>query len=1095
MPIIIFPPYINTTTTLVSSDFDVDQYWNNTTQYMQFEGPNGATTTTDLKGTAITLGAGATISTTQFKYGTSSLSMVTAANSYCQWPMAAIGTSDFTMETWVYFKTDPASNGYQIFDGRPTTTNGPYVTLSYLASGGGWIYSTNGVVLISGGTASVGSWMHVAIVRASGTTSIYVNGAKKGSTADSTNYVATTMVMGYNSFNLASNLNGYLDDVRITVGIARYTSDFIPPTKSYPYGSGVDTYFDNIVTLMHFDDTITDITNNVITNVGASTSSSIKKYGTSSFNPATGYVTIPYQSFQPTSGTAFTIEMWVYPTGTHTLGTSIGYGSVSATANIANWVFGLTSINTVQLYYYTGASSTSIATSTTCALNTWSHIAVSVTAANAVTVFINGVSSATGTFATPAANTQDLVLGQLNNIKFPGYIDDLRVTNGVARYTANFTPSTTAFPDKFSDATYDPYYDDVSLLVNGEGSLSTDATGKVTFTTATAGVVTSPRRFGTKALSFNGTTATQLITDSTSIAMNTSNPTFTLECWVYPTTFATSQRLLSHPNFGLLLDTTGKLAYNTNVNRMLSNAAVPLNKWTHFAVSCVAGTTAMFVNGVQQAAFSTAYGNTFGNGTVSIGSQTDGTAPFTGYLDEIRVTKNVARYTTSFTPVKQPYALKSVAMDMTYDPYAKYVIAQMRMEGANAGTTFTDDVGRTVTRVGTPTTSTARSKYGTSSALFNGTTDYLTFPAAASNAFGTGDFTTEMWLYPTARGSVASMFYSQAAATGSTGINCYINPTGFVVAGHHTSQFFTTTTAIPLNQWTHFAICRSGTTLTAYINGVAAGTATNSVNMSDQNIWIGNGTDGAYYFAGYIDDVRITKGVCRYLSGFVPPTAQLPLLTTTEYTARYSARDTYAANVIFQMGFDGVVPTDTTLSNTTGTTTAVTIQTATFVDGGAALFNGSSSILNMTDSTNYAFGTGDFCMEAWIMMPARASGPGPVITMGQNTGDTGPIMIITAAGALALNTWNGTRVSSGSNVIPVGFWTHVAITRENGLVRLFINGVLSGSGTYATNFTDPKCIIGAGGTGSSQYFNGYIDNIRLTKGVARYTTAFTPQIN
>lgn len=874
-------------------------------------------------------------------------------------------------------------------------------------------------------------------------------------------------------------------------------SPYIGTTSSGPAPVlvGLDPYFDNVIMLMHFDGAnngtvFPDTANNLLTVTGATTTTSNKKFGTASYNPATGYLTMPYQTFQPNSGVAFTIEMWVYPTGTSTASTCIGFGAADPVTTAVSWQFGLSAANKATMYTFSGTGNT-LTGASTLALNTWTHIAFANNGGTA-TIYVNGVADVSGPFTNPSANTTNLVLGQVGGVKFAGLIDDLRITNGVARYTAAFTPSTIAFPDSFSVANYDPSYDAVAVLVNGESSLSTDVTGKVAFSTATVPLSTN-KRFGTKSLAFAGSTATQLLS-TTSTAWQVSG-TITIEAWIYPTAITTIRHIVGAnqtPPVGaprIQIAANGIVQYITNVIRLTSIAAIPLNTWTHIAVSINAGMGTMYINGVPQGA-PASIATTFTDVGLFIGSTGDGSSPFQGYIDEVRITK-AARYNGAFTPVKQPSATKSVAMDMTYDPYAAYVIAQLRMEGANNGTSFVDDVGNVVTRVGSPVTSTAVTKFGTSSGKFNGTTDYLTLPSSANNAYGTGDFTMECWVYPTARAGV-SVFFGQAAGSGASGISAYINGTGNVVVGNHTISYFSTATVVALNVWTHVAIVRIGTLLTCYINGAQAAQATNTTNMVDQLLWIGNSGETIYWFNGYIDDVRLTKGVGRYVGPFTPPASQLPSLSVSEYVTRYAATDTNAANVVFQMGFDGVVPTDTASKNV-ATTTAVTNQSAVFVEGGAGLFNGTTSMVVMPASANYAMGTGDFTMDCWVYPTARPSTQsilfGNYIAGATNTGG---FISLNATGQMRFAANNGVFIANSTATVPLNLWSHLAVTRSGTNMYMFINGALVGTATgNSVNFTDNIVLVGSG---SNTFFTGYIDNARLTKGVARYTTDFTPSV-
>ena len=77
------------------------------------------------------------------------------------------------------------------------------------------------------------TWYHVAVVRNSGTTKLYINGTQLFSVTDTTNYTGTVLGVG-GIYSTAYLMNGYLQDLRITRGIARYTTNFTPPTAALP---------------------------------------------------------------------------------------------------------------------------------------------------------------------------------------------------------------------------------------------------------------------------------------------------------------------------------------------------------------------------------------------------------------------------------------------------------------------------------------------------------------------------------------------------------------------------------------------------------------------------------------------------------------------------------------------------------------------------------------------------------------------------------------------------------------------------------------------------------------------------------------------
>jgi hypothetical protein len=147
-----------------------------------------------------------------------------------------LGSGDWTIEFWVYF--DAVNNGTvkYLFDWRTAadTSN------SFLAQEGtnGWTYwNASGSSVNEGfttSTFSASTWHHVAIAREGSNIYFFVDGTKtSGSVSDTSNYDSGTLVIG-SRYNGQNYLDGYIDDFRITKGVARYTADFTPPTAALP---------------------------------------------------------------------------------------------------------------------------------------------------------------------------------------------------------------------------------------------------------------------------------------------------------------------------------------------------------------------------------------------------------------------------------------------------------------------------------------------------------------------------------------------------------------------------------------------------------------------------------------------------------------------------------------------------------------------------------------------------------------------------------------------------------------------------------------------------------------------------------------------
>ena len=162
--------------------------------------------------------------TARTKYNTSSL-YFDGSGDYATIKVPAIGTGDFTIEGWVNFGNVIAGN--YVFDFRDSvSTFRPALTLNP-----DWRYvSESAYVITSSVTPATNVWYHFAAVRSNGTTTLYINGSSLGSAADSRNYVGTNAGKFASYYGLTGNTNMYLEDFRITVGRARYTANFTPPT-------------------------------------------------------------------------------------------------------------------------------------------------------------------------------------------------------------------------------------------------------------------------------------------------------------------------------------------------------------------------------------------------------------------------------------------------------------------------------------------------------------------------------------------------------------------------------------------------------------------------------------------------------------------------------------------------------------------------------------------------------------------------------------------------------------------------------------------------------------------------------------------------
>lgn len=205
----------------------------------------------------------------------------------------------------------------------------------------------------------------------------------------------------------------------------------------------------------------------------------------------------------------------------------------------------------------------------------------------------------------------------------------------------------------------------------------------------------------------------------------------------------------------------------------------------------------------------------------------------------------------------------------------------MHFDGSNGGTTFIDSsiYGRTVTVVGNSNTSTAQSKFGGSSAYFDGVGDYLTVPDSSTLELGSSDFTIDLWVRSdTTTGVAGIVSKSKTSATGPFII--YRSLGNFLFYGSSNDSSYDIASALSLgtctaNTWTHLAVTRSGSTIRTFQDGTFVTSTTSSASFVDnsQSVVVGSWSTASNDFKGYIDELRISIGVARWTSSFTAPTA------------------------------------------------------------------------------------------------------------------------------------------------------------------------------------------------------------------------------
>jgi hypothetical protein len=203
------------------------------------------------------------------------------------------------------------------------------------------------------------------------------------------------------------------------------------------------------------------------------------------------------------------------------------------------------------------------------------------------------------------------------------------------------------------------------------------------------------------------------------------------------------------------------------------------------------------------------------------------------------------------------------------DPFVNSVVCDLRFDGANNGTVFTDSgpLLLPVSRLGTTgvTTSTTQFKYGSASGLFPGANGYLSVNHP-NLALGTGNFTIEMWLFAT-----TSRPNNGIISLGTSDIIFTVILSAF---SNLLRVLNINTSSIPLNTWSHVAYVREGigtNQAKLYLNGVLVNQSSNASNYSQTFYNIGVYSSSNFCWGANMDNFRVTKAA-RYLTSFNPET-------------------------------------------------------------------------------------------------------------------------------------------------------------------------------------------------------------------------------
>lgn len=401
----------------------------------------------------------------------------------------------------------------------------------------------------------------------------------------------------------------------------------------------------------------------------------------------------------------------------------------------------------------------------------------------------------------------------------------------------------------------------------------------------------------------------------------------------------------------------------------------------------------------------------------------------------------------------------------------------MHCDGTNGSTSFIDSssYNATLSSLNSAQVSTSTTKIGTGSLyLPNSGTAYVQAASSSSYALGTGNFTIEFWMNWSGVYSSSGNGWQRVISnkTGAFATNTWIigwdnltnNGTAhlafqaFNIAG---TPFYSATTIITSGSWNHYAFVRNGSNFYVFCNGSLQNSYTSigTTAIDDRAacpLTIGGNPGDSQYFYGYLDEIRVTNGVALYTSNFTPATLQF-------------------------------TPLNTTTLSLPGT-------------------NNNYMLLPPTHPVNYDPSTSNVFVEAWVYWNGAnwTATNGGAIYEKENVGSTVQDFGLYVDGSVAkltayMYTQNGSILRPIYNTaLNVKQWYHVAFgyNTVNQTAYVWVNGTVGTTSTasnparYSVTYT----FIGNNpfNIPSTYAWNGYIQDLRVTRGGTIPTTSFTP---
>jgi hypothetical protein len=558
------------------------------------------------------------------------------------------------------------------------------------------------------------------------------------------------------------------------------------------------------------------------------------------------------------------------------------------------------------------------------------------------------------------------------------------------------------------------------------------------------------------------------------------------------------------------------------------------NTTYHIALIRKGATYTFFINGNNIVSYISPipYYISDSNSVISIGYlNPTGFSSFNGIIDELRITNGIARYTTnfaitsiSFPSISVPFNINllsqaqsltsettvsvasSTPSNIIVDQYYYKVVALMHFNDA----TFIDNSIYNAPSSNINTTfsliqSVPISTLSVGSAYFNGNSQ-LIYNSSPLYLFVINSFTIEFFIYASNNNSLVFLTSSSTTYISNLITVSINNNNNIQIQFNSSIGNLISNKVIILNKWYNICIVNNNSyyqsIISLYINGILDNSLNNLMQTSIDSTYTKlylifgsiNGTT-LNNFQGYLKEFRITNGIARYNSNYTIQSTSFANGNTGILTTIKETCDLYWYYVTLLLHFDGINTILKDSSNYNMIPSSISFPDMTIYSFNRFVFGNSSLYLNngyivYPSSSNFALNNNNFTIEFWISYDNSIS---PFRILGNINWYIGLNSNNNITFVISNNTTSSIISFIGTSILVQRIWYNIAIVRNKNNILIFVNGNLESSNIFTYQIDDGTnwpLYIGTDGSTNNKC-NDYIDELRITNGISRYTTNYS----